>query len=78
MAENPLEELRKYAEADGTEMGEDCLWLLNCEGRAYLSSDFHRAAEAEIRAMLDWYQKNTEIRETVEVQKITVMELIEI
>ena len=75
---NPLEELKKYAEADGSEMGEDVHWLLNCEGRAFLSSDFHRAAEAEIKAMLDWYQKNTEIRETVKVQKITVMELVEI
>ena len=72
-----IDELREYAEAEGSELGEDCLWLLNGAQRVNFSAEFIKALGDEIKAQAKFFRENFYIQETKETQEYTVVELVQ-
>ena len=57
-----IEELEKYAKLEGCELGEalrDLCSLANYSN--YLSEDFEKAVEKEVKYQLEYFKKNTKI-----------------
>lgn len=71
------EALRRYAELEGTELGELCLALVSVAYRAeYASDDFATALEKELTAQLDNFKENATIieREETFTRKVAGLE----
>jgi len=74
---NIAEELRRYAELDGTEVGEACNMICTLAGtyNDYIGDEFKEALYKEIEEHLHFFKKNCKIvSETIPVQQ-TVYDL---
>ena len=71
-----INELRKYAEAEGCELGEACALLISLYGyRDYLGSEFNKQLEEELKSQLDNFRTYSVITEEEIVQKYTIKTL---
>ena len=71
-----INELRKYAEAEGCELGEACTLLIQLYGyRDYLGSEFNKQLEEELKSQLDNFRTYSIITEEEIVQKYTIKTL---
>jgi len=74
---NIAEELRRYAELDGTEVGQACnlICTLATSYGDYIGDEFKEAVYKEIETQLNFFKKNCKIvSETIPVQR-TVYDL---
>lgn len=71
-----IETLEKYAELEGTEIGEYCLNLIRvAEYPSYMSDEFKAAVTKEILLQLNMFAENTEIVTEEEIIKRTSQRL---
>ena len=71
-----INELRKYAEAEGCELGEACALLISLYGyRDYLGIGFTKHLEKELKFQLDNFRTYSVITEEEIVQKYTIKTL---
>lgn len=63
-----MAEFEPYMEflEDQTEMETAVKWLMECPHPDYLSEEFQQALFREVRAQVEWFKENTEIKETEE------------
>jgi hypothetical protein len=72
-----VEELEKYAEVEGTEVGELCQALCVIAGYpSYMSDEFLEAVTKEICSQLDNFKKNTEWVTEERTEKILYRDLV--
>lgn len=72
-------ELEKYAEVEGTEVGEVCQLLIQLAGdEDYVSEKFHKALVKEIKDQLKNFKRYYKIVEQTETITVTRRELEEI
>jgi len=71
--ENILEmnnELNEYIELEGTELGEVCSYLVSISHYwDYLSEEFQKCLESEIKSQLDYFKNNTKIVQEIITHK---------
>jgi len=71
-----IEELRKWAENEGTEYGDYCLALCNL-AETYMPDDFKKHTNKEIQKCLQWFKDNCEMVERTKIKKETWYEVIQ-
>lgn len=73
------EELEKFAELEGTELGEMCTLLVRLHGyRDYIGAETVAALSAEIEEQLQYFKETFRIAETEVTITRTVIELVEL
>ena len=73
---NIIEELEKYAKIEGSELGEALTDLCHIANYAdYLTKEFSKAVEKEIKYQLDFLKKHTKIIKRQYTQEYTHEEL---
>ena len=71
-----IDELQKYAELEGTEVGEFCSMLCQiAQYPDYMTNEFFAAVEKEIYAQLSNFKSNARIVETKKTLTHTITEL---
>ena len=71
-----INELQKYSELEGTEIGEFCTILCQiAQYPDYMTDEFFAAIEKEIDAQLDNFKTNATIVETPKTVTHTIVEL---
>jgi len=76
MIEEEIQELEKYLRLEGTEIGDACAALLNVSYYPdYVSKEFQKAIEKEIKSQLEMFKEQTRIVEREETYTRKVVEL---
>lgn len=69
-------QLEEYAELEGSEIGESCMYLISLyRRRDYLSNHFINAVELEIDYQLDNFKENCRVVERESTHKYIIKEL---
>lgn len=77
MDDKQLQQLERYADLEGTEIGEAInALLLAKQFSPYLNDDFNEAIEKELMNFLTDFETNWEIRTTVETHTVKVVDLV--
>ena len=69
-------ELNKYAEIEGTELGEVCRLLISTAGYvSYVGDSFYESLVVELQNQLDNFKEHAEIVEKTETREVKYREL---